>query len=108
MPPRTPVESELAAIWQDVLRLDRVGVHDTFLSIGGDSVLATLIASRVRDAMQVDIPPVSLFGSPTVESMALAVTRHMGELLGHGELDSMLLHLDGLSEEDARGLLSVE
>jgi hypothetical protein len=40
--------------------------------------------------------------------MALAVTRHMGELLGHGELDSMLLHLDGLSEEDARGLLSVE
>jgi acyl-CoA synthetase (AMP-forming)/AMP-acid ligase II len=108
VPPRTPVESELAVIWQDVLRLDRVGVHDTFLSIGGDSVLATLIASRVRDAMQVDIPPVSLFGSPTVESMALAVTRHMGELLGHGELDSMLLHLDGLSEEDARGLLSVE
>ncbi|MFD4668658.1 non-ribosomal peptide synthase/polyketide synthase [Lentzea sp. NPDC058450] len=50
VPPRTPVERELARIWADALRVDRVGVHDNFFALGGDSILSIQIVSRARQA----------------------------------------------------------
>ena len=47
--PRNPVEEVLAKIWSQVLRLEPVGVHDNFLDLGGDSLLAAQVISRVRD-----------------------------------------------------------
>ncbi len=66
IPPRNPVEEQLCAIWQEVLRLDRVGVQDNFFHLGGHSLLATQVISRVRSAFQVELPVASLFTGPTV------------------------------------------
>ncbi|HEY0015276.1 MAG TPA: amino acid adenylation domain-containing protein [Longimicrobium sp.] len=71
--PRTPVEEGLAAIWAEVLRLERVGIHDHFFEMGGHSLLATRVASRVRDAFGIDLPVRALFDDPTVAAMAVRV-----------------------------------
>jgi acyl carrier protein len=68
--PRTPAETSLAEIWAEVLRLERVGIHDNFFEIGGHSLLATQVISRVRERLGVDLPVRSVFESPTVSGLA--------------------------------------
>jgi surfactin family lipopeptide synthetase C len=73
VPPRTPVEQALAAIWAEVLKLDRVGIHDNFFELKGHSLLATRVISRLRTAFGLEIPLRSLFEMPTVASLAAHV-----------------------------------
>jgi amino acid adenylation domain-containing protein len=75
--PRTPVEARLATLWAAVLGVDRIGVHDNFLDLGGDSLRAMQIASRVQDTWQVDIPLGALFGAASIADMAALVTQHL-------------------------------
>ncbi len=60
-PPRSATEKKLAAMWADVLGLNRVGIHDEFLHLGGDSMLATLLVSRVREAFRAELSLLSFF-----------------------------------------------
>jgi len=94
VPPRTPVEEKLAAIWRGVLKVSPVGVHDNFLDLGGHSLTATQVVSRVISAFQVDVPLQDLFQSPTVESMAGAVSRRMAEQVDPEVLEKMLTDLE--------------
>ncbi|HEY0601403.1 MAG TPA: amino acid adenylation domain-containing protein [Herpetosiphonaceae bacterium] len=67
--PQTPVEQLLANIWADVLHVGEVGVTDNFFSLGGNSLLATLLVSRMREAFQVDLPVRTLFEAPTIAGL---------------------------------------
>ena len=71
--PRDPVEDALAALWRDVLRVDQVGVEDRFLDLGGDSLLAMMLLSRVKQALQIDVTLTEFFEAPTVASQALLI-----------------------------------
>ncbi len=68
--PRTPIEQQIAEIWSQVLKLDQVGIHDNFFELGGYSLLAIQIVSRLRLALQVEIPLPILFELPTIEALA--------------------------------------
>jgi amino acid adenylation domain-containing protein len=68
--PRTPIEQQIADIWSQVLKLDRVGIHDNFFELGGYSLLAIQIVSRLRPALQVEVPLPILFELPTIEALA--------------------------------------
>ena len=74
--PRTPIEAAVTAIWQTVLKLDQVGIHDNFFDLGGHSLLATQVMSRVRESFAVTLPLRLLFEAPTVAGLAAAITKN--------------------------------
>ncbi|HEX7182531.1 MAG TPA: amino acid adenylation domain-containing protein, partial [Thermoanaerobaculia bacterium] len=71
--PESPEERSLAAIWSEVLGVEKVGVHDDFFHLGGHSLLAAQVVARVRRDFQVDLPLRSLFQAPTVSGLLGAV-----------------------------------
>jgi amino acid adenylation domain-containing protein len=54
--PGSPLESAIAEIWSGVLGLDAVGIHDNFIELGGDSLLATAVSARLRNRLDLDVP----------------------------------------------------
>lgn len=94
--PRSPTEELLVDIWQRVLQLERVGVCDNFFEIGGHSLLAMQLASRIRDTFDIDFPLRLLFETPTIEGLALVIE------------DMIIAELESLSEEEALALVQQE
>ncbi|GBC61781.1 non-ribosomal peptide synthetase [Desulfonema ishimotonii] len=68
--PRTDAEQRIAEVWQEVLRLDRVGLHDNFFDLGGHSLLVIKVQSRLEEIFGRDIQTVELFRHPTVSALA--------------------------------------
>ncbi|NOU71105.1 amino acid adenylation domain-containing protein [Paenibacillus sp. LMG 31458] len=70
VPPTNVVEEALIAIWQEVLGIARIGIHDNFFSLGGHSLKAMTLMSRLNKHFGVNIPLRELFESPTTEGLA--------------------------------------
>ncbi|HEV3457140.1 MAG TPA: amino acid adenylation domain-containing protein, partial [Thermoanaerobaculia bacterium] len=77
-PPRTPLEEIVAALWQDVLAVARVGVDEDFFALGGDSLSATRLISRLRRTLDLELPLAALFEEPTVDGLARRVEEARG------------------------------
>jgi len=71
--PVTPIEQKVVAIWSQVLGLIEIGIDDSFLDVGGDSLKAMRIATRIQDEFGVEIPLAEFVAASTVAEMALAV-----------------------------------
>ncbi len=71
--PRSLIEELLVDIWREVLRRERVGIHDNFFDLGGHSLLAARVASRVREAFGVEVPLRRMFAAPTLAALAAEV-----------------------------------
>jgi amino acid adenylation domain-containing protein len=69
VPPRSESERRIAAVWQDILGLDRVGVHDNFFDLGGDSLLALRAANRLRRACARELTVGDLFERGTIAAL---------------------------------------
>ncbi|HEY0604627.1 MAG TPA: condensation domain-containing protein, partial [Herpetosiphonaceae bacterium] len=77
--PRTPLETQIAGIWAEVLGIARVGVTDNFFALGGHSLLATQVITRIREACQIELPLRALFETPTVAGLAEQIAQRQPE-----------------------------
>ncbi|MEM9489202.1 MAG: amino acid adenylation domain-containing protein, partial [Myxococcota bacterium] len=68
--PQTDVQAQLAAIWSDTLGVARLGIHTSFFELGGDSLIAAKIASRIRDRLGHTVRLSQLFKHPTIAGLA--------------------------------------
>ena len=71
--PRNDFEEKLAQIWAGVLTLDRVGIHDNFFDLGGHSLAAMRVVSRLRDILPTEISLIDLFENPTIVALAACI-----------------------------------
>jgi amino acid adenylation domain-containing protein len=78
-PPQSELERVIAGIWQEALRLDRVGIHDNFFDLGGHSLLLAQVHARLREALGRELSLVDLFKNPTVQSLAAALAAPAAE-----------------------------
>jgi amino acid adenylation domain-containing protein len=68
--PRSELERTIASVWQEVLRVENVGVHDNFFNLGGHSLLIVQVNSRLREVLQTDLSIIEMFKFPTVSALA--------------------------------------
>ncbi len=83
--PQTKIEQAIAAVWQQVLQVDKVGLHDNFFDLGGHSLRMAQVQSQLRDVLQQEVSMVELFQYPTISALAQ--------------------HLSGESERQATGFV---
>ena len=76
--PRTSVEKAITQIWQDVLRVEKVAIEENFFDLGGHSLQATQVMSRLRNAFHVELPLRRLFERPTVAGLARCIEEELG------------------------------
>jgi len=98
-------EQVIANIWQELLGIDQVGIHDNFFDLGGHSLLATRLIAWLRSAFNMDIPLGRLFASPTVAGLARAIAEIKVEQQTE-EQTEILSILAQLSEEEIEAEIS--
>jgi amino acid adenylation domain-containing protein len=108
VPPRTPLESELVALWAELLGRQPIGVFDNFFALGGHSLLATQVTSRLRTRYAIDVPLRELFENPTVAHLASVVEELLLTAEGDAGVEDLISSIESLPEEDLRKLLEEE
>ena len=70
LPPETETERKIVAIWQDELGIEPIGIHDSFLELGGDSLIAIKLISRIRESLGIKLTVRDFYEKPTVASLS--------------------------------------
>ncbi|QLE40511.1 amino acid adenylation domain-containing protein [Nostoc sp. C052] len=68
--PQSKIEQQIAKLWQEVLHLEQVGIHDNFFDLGGHSLLMIQVNHKLRSILQREISVVTMFQNPTIYSLA--------------------------------------
>jgi acyl carrier protein len=97
--PSTEIERTIAAIYQEILGLDEVGIYDNFFEMGGTSLLVGRVVTELRKALDVDLEMVRLFEFPTVSALAKFLS---GAALGEPLIDRVVERAKSRKEALAR------
>ena len=93
--PTTDIEEVVAAMWEELLGISPLGIHDDFFALGGHSLLATQIISRCRDGFGLELPLKAIFEAPTIARFASLVE------------DAIVAEIDALTDEEAMEMAGV-
>jgi acyl carrier protein len=104
--PRTPVEETLAGIWRETLGLTQVGVESNFFDLGGHSLMATRVASQIRERCGIELPLRVLFESPTIAALAQHLEAAQSKDTELARILNMLQNVENISEEEVTALLA--
>jgi amino acid adenylation domain-containing protein len=104
--PQGKIQEFLAEVWEKVLNVRPIGIHDDFFDLGGHSLAASRVVSQVIKHFQLLMPLQSLFEAPTIARMAALITAHQGNRLKDDELERILDELASLSDDEAQRMLA--
>jgi len=103
--PRTELESRIVQIWENLLRITPVGIHDNFFDLGGHSLLGIQLISRLRAECQADVSLHTMFESPTVAELAASIAANPTPGDQVETLEEILQMVEHLSEDEVSTLL---
>jgi hypothetical protein len=106
--PRNATEQALARIWEEVLGVQQVGIHDDFTELGGHSLLALQVLARVRAGLAADLPLRAVFDAPTVAALSVRLLEREAAASDQEDLEQMLARLEGLSDDESDSLLDAD
>lgn len=105
--PTNDIETSIAEIWQELLGIEQVGIHDNLFDLGGDSLLVIQVVSRIREVLRIEVPLRAIFETPTIAELAERVGQTA--LAMHGDTDEIATTLnlvEQLSDEELMALLA--
>jgi amino acid adenylation domain-containing protein len=105
--PTDEIEKTLADIWQELLGIEPIGIHDDFFELGGHSLLATQVISRMREAFGVTLPLPIFFEVPTIVQMAEQIVIQQLEPMESDAIKQILAEVDDLSDDDVKQQLGL-
>ncbi|MDR0809181.1 MAG: amino acid adenylation domain-containing protein, partial [Gemmobacter sp.] len=100
--PRDETEAGLAALWSELLGMERVSIHDNFMELSGNSLLATQVISALHQRFEVDISLRALFENPTIAQLAQEIGRARAEQANHAAASGMEAQSMPISKGQAR------
>ena len=89
-PPADDFERRIAGLWEEVFAIEGLGIHDDFFELGGDSLVAIQLASRLGRAFGVELRVRDLFEAPTIAGLALKIEEAMFAAARPEEIDQVL------------------
>jgi acyl transferase domain-containing protein/acyl carrier protein len=110
--PGTDTEKAIAGVWEHLLGVGPVGVHDKFFELGGHSLLAVQLMDRLREIFDLDLPVQRIFEAPTVAELAASIEGDLPERgVGSGSaedasIEEALKLVENLSDEEVEALLA--
>jgi acyl carrier protein len=105
--PQPALHEVLSTVWASSLGIEKVGIDDDFFELGGASVVATQIVSRLRQMFQMDLPAILLFDTPTIAKLARYMIEHEPRPGLTEKTATLLMRIEGMTEEEvARSLRS--
>ena len=106
MRPRNALEEQIVELWRQVLGIEEVDIQESFLELGGNSLMAVQLISRVRDVFEIDLPVGGFLRSPTVMAMAEAVALGQAQAGKIAGVEDLLSEIEALGTEEAGALLA--
>jgi len=104
--PRTPIEETLARLWREVLKLEQVGIQDNFFNLGGHSLIAIKLVTRIRTEFNVELSLADFFNAATIEAVGLKLEEELIEASNPAEIDAILRLLETVEETEAESMLA--
>lgn len=106
--PSSDVERKIAAVWEEIFGIQGIGVNDTFFALGGNSLLAIQLITRLRNSLDVEVSMSSLFEQPTVAGLAATIASSRLQQEEVEEVERIYKDLENLSEEELDELLRTD
>lgn len=104
--PRTPTEEFLADCWRSLLHVEKVSIVDGFFDLGGHSLSATQLVSRIRDEFNLELPLRIVFERPTIDLLAREILQQQAAQQDGAELETLLAEVESLSDQEIEILLA--
>ena len=100
--PRSELEQFLSKLWCDILRLDRVGIHDKFFELGGNSIQAARCVHKLQKELETRIPIISVFEAPTVNEYTAFLRKNYRQVVSEKFPDEVLRLVGPAISDDFR------
>ncbi|MHC5675251.1 SDR family oxidoreductase [Nostoc sp.] len=106
--PRNEIERNLTDIWEQLLGIEQVGIHDNFFELGADSLFATQLVYQLCKSFQIELSYKGFFNQPTVAELAELIVQKLAEQTDLEDLARALADIEQLSEDEAQTILALQ
>lgn len=106
--PGSELERAVASVWEELFGIQRVGAADNFFEMGGNSLLAIQLVSRLRKELEIELPLNTLFESPTVAGLATAIESIQARAREAVEIERLLKEIESLTPDELQATLARE